>query len=100
MIIDREKVFIGSLNLDPRSIEINSEMGLLIHSEIMAEDLAEAALEAIANIAYRVERNDRGQLRWRAMIDGVEVVETSEPLASRWRRFVAFLLKIVPNRQL
>jgi putative cardiolipin synthase len=31
-ILDVETVFIGSLNLDPRSIDINTEMGILAHS--------------------------------------------------------------------
>ena len=35
-----------------------------------------------------------------ATIDGVEVVETSEPLASGWRKFSAWFLKIAPERQL
>ena len=38
-IIDRRYFFVGSLNLDPRSIEINAEMGLLIDSEDMVGDL-------------------------------------------------------------
>jgi hypothetical protein len=34
------------------------------------------------------------------MIDGEEVVETSEPQASRWLRFKAFLFRIFPEGQL
>ena len=36
----------------------------------------------------------------RLTIDGKDVVETSEPLASGMRKFIAFLLKIVPDSQL
>jgi putative cardiolipin synthase len=100
MIIDREIVFVGSLNLDPRSVEINSEMGLLIHSSELGEELATSALRMIPSIAYRVELNSKGKLQWRATIDGEEVIETSEPLASAWRKFSAFLLKVVPESQL
>jgi putative cardiolipin synthase len=100
MVIDREIVFVGSLNLDPRSIEINSEMGVLIHSSELGEELAASALQIIPSIAYRVELNSKGKLQWRATIDGEEVIETSEPLASAWRKFSAFLLKIVPESQL
>ena len=100
MIIDREIVFVGSLNLDPRSVEINSEMGLLIHSSELGEELAASALQIIPSIAYRVELNSKGKLQWRATIDGEEVIETSEQLASGWRKFLAFLLKVVPESQL
>ena len=100
MLIDRERLFVGSLNLDPRSREINSEMGMLIDSPEMGEQLANRLFAALPELAYRVERDDRGRLRWRGQVDGVEVIETSEPLASRWLRFKAFILKIVPNSQL
>jgi cardiolipin synthase C len=100
MIIDRHTVFIGSLNLDPRSTDINSEMGLLISNAALSESLASAALAQLNAIAYRVELDEHRRLRWRATISGVEVVERSEPLASIFRRFEAFLLRIVPENQL
>ena len=100
ILIDRRLVFIGSLNLDPRSIDINSEMGLLIDSPELGEALAEGIDGRLPELAYRVVRDERGKLVWRGLVDGVEVVETSEPLASGWKKFTAFLLKIVPEGQL
>ncbi len=100
MMIDRKRLFVGSLNLDPRSREINSEMGLLVDSAEMGKQLVDRFLAALPELAYRVERDDRGRLQWRGQIDGVEVIETKEPLTSWWLRFRAFLLKIVPNSQL
>ena len=100
MIIDRRRLFVGSLNLDPRSIEINSEMGLLVDSDDMSRQLSEQMLSKLPDLAYRVERDSKGRLQWRANIDGVEVIETHEPLTSGWTRFKAFLLRIVPDSQL
>ena len=37
ILIDERYLFVGLLNLDPRSLEINAEMGLLIDSPEMAE---------------------------------------------------------------
>jgi hypothetical protein len=54
----------------------------------------------LKSVAYRVELNNHRSLRWRATIDGTEVVRKSEPLASRLTRFKAFLLRIVPENQL
>ena len=39
MVFDREAVFIGSFNLDPRSAVINTEAGLYIESPELAERL-------------------------------------------------------------
>jgi putative cardiolipin synthase len=100
VLIDNKKLFVGSLNLDPRSIDINTEMGLLINSREMGERVNEEIRKRIENIAYRVKMDDEGHLSWHATIDGREVVETKEPQTSAWDRFKAWFLKIAPERQL
>lgn len=100
ILIDRKQVFVGSLNLDPRSIDINTEMGLLINSPELSELLAEIVLEQLPNIAYRVKLDEKGDLVWHGIIDGEEVVETTEPQTSSWLRFKAWFLKIAPEKQL
>jgi putative cardiolipin synthase len=100
MMFDRERTFVGSLNLDPRSIEINSEMGVVVTSAEMSSSLAVGLFTSLGDWTYRVTLNEDDQLRWHATIDGVEVVEKSEPLATGWRKFNAWLLKIAPERQL
>jgi len=100
VIVDREFLFVGSLNMDPRSIDINSEMGAVIRSPQLASELADIVMTGVSESAYRVELDENGKLQWRGLIDGTEVIETSEPLASGWRRFNAFMQKIVPEGQL
>lgn len=100
ILIDREKVFVGSLNLDPRSIDINTEMGILIHSEEMVSMMTDGVLVKIPTFAYRLSLNDEGKIRWQATIDGEEVIETREPQTTGWRRFTAWFLKIMPEKQL
>ncbi len=99
-LFDRRYLFVGSLNLDPRSVEINAEMGLLIDSAEFAGAMAVAVEERLAVAAYKVVENERGKLEWHAMIDGEEIIETKEPLTSWWRRFKAWFMKIVPDSQL
>jgi putative cardiolipin synthase len=100
ILIDRKRVFVGSLNLDPRSIDINTEMGLLIDSPELGERLTESSRKRIPMIAYRVKMDEEGDLSWHATIDGKEVVETTEPQTSGWDRFKAWFLKIAPEKQL
>lgn len=99
-LFDRRYMFVGSLNLDPRSVEINAEMGLLIDSSEFAGEMARAVTERLATATYRVVENSRGKLEWHATIDGEDVVETKEPLTSWWLRFKAWVMKIVPDSQL
>ncbi len=100
ILIDRRYLFVGSLNIDPRSIVINSEMGLLIDSQALVEGMTTGVEKRLATIAYRLYENDRGKLEWHTNIDGEEVVETKEPLTSRWLRFKAWFMKIAPESQL
>lgn len=100
IILDRRYVFVGSLNLDPRSIDINTEMGVMIDSEPLGRQLAENALAKIPGFAYRLQLDDKGNIRWYATIDEREVVETKEPDTSGWTRFKAWFLKIAPEKQL
>ena len=40
-VFDRQHVFVGSLNLDPRSVVENTEIGMIIESPEIAADIAE-----------------------------------------------------------
>jgi putative cardiolipin synthase len=100
LLIDRKQIFVGSLNLDPRSIDINTEMGLLINSPELGELMAETFLGYLPSIAYRVKLDENDDLSWQGIIDGEEVVETKEPQTSGWQRFNAWFLKIAPEKQL
>ena len=100
ILVDRRYAFIGSLNLDPRSIAINAEMGLFIDCEPMVEGFAQGIEEALSTFTYRVRLNDKGRLEWHGRIEGQEIIETKEPLSSTWRRFKAWFLKIAPEGQL
>ena len=100
IMVDRRYLFIGSLNLDPRSIDINTEMGVLIDSSDMSERIVEPFLDILPRQSYRVIEDKNGSLRWHGIIDGKEVVENSEPQAGTWRRFKAFISRILPESQL
>ena len=100
IFIDRRKFFVGSVNLDPRSIEINTEMGLLIHSGALVRDLIQGLVQNLTKLTFRVRENEKGKLEWHGRINDQKVVETKEPQTNWWRRFTAWFLKIVPESQL
>jgi putative cardiolipin synthase len=99
-LIDGRYVFVGSLNLDPRSIDINTEMGVLVDATALAEPLTERFKQRLGELAYKLELDERGRILWRATIDGDEVVESGEPLASLGRKLNAWVQKIAPESQM
>jgi putative cardiolipin synthase len=40
IVFDRERVFVGTFNLDPRSAELNTEIGVLVDSPVVSRDIA------------------------------------------------------------
>jgi len=92
MVIDRERVFIGSMNLDTRSAAINSEMGVIVDSASLAQALAASTeRDMLAANAWHVTLAPDGSVRWTA---GDRVLDT-QPARNSWQRvedviFMAF----------
>ncbi len=84
-VVDRCRVFVGSFNLDPRSLFLNTEMGLAVESKPLAEEIAGTILDALPEIAYRLELSDRSRLNWIQHAENGSIVHRSEP-ETRWRR--------------
>ncbi len=53
-IFDKKKLFIGSLNLDPRSIHINTEVGILFENETLARQASKNVSSALKDYAYKL----------------------------------------------
>jgi len=84
MIIDRKFTFVGSLNLDPRSIYINTEMGLIIDSEKLAEAVAQEFKEELKpENSWQVLLDDKDRLFWKAG----DMIIRRDPARSFWQRF-------------
>jgi putative cardiolipin synthase len=97
LVFDREAVFIGSFNLDPRSGEINTEAGLYIESPELAEQLAGLIQDSMApENSYRLLLDNDGGLVWETRENGETVRYDDEPKTSFGRRFTTDLLKMLP----
>jgi cardiolipin synthase C len=94
MVVDRERVYIGSMNFDPRSARINTEMGVIVESPGLAEALAKVIERGMqpAN-SWRVELTDAGGLRW---TNDRETV-TRQPARSWWQRVEDVLFMAFPK---
>jgi putative cardiolipin synthase len=92
VVIDRKKIFVGSMNLDPRSAAINTELGAVIDSPQLARELLRVIDIDRLQSAYRMRLKEGGGVEWTsAEGDNVKVL-TSDPDASAWLRFKMWLL--------
>ncbi len=99
-VIDRETIFIGSLNFDPRSIDINTEMGLFITNPQVGEPFTKLIMDDLPRVAYRVTLDEQDKLRWTYEYGDITEVETKEPLSGWWRRTQSMLYRVLPEGQL
>jgi cardiolipin synthase C len=93
MVIDRERSFIGSMNLDPRSEVYNSEMGVIIDSPPLAAVLGERmSLDMGATNSWQVTRDVHGGLRWTSSAGE----RNHQPARSLWQRVQNWVFKLAP----
>ena len=95
-VVDRHDVFIGSFNFDPRSAQINTELGVIIHSTALAERMLENIDQKIRENTYEVFLNEKDKLRWREVNGDEVIIHDKEPSTSWWNRFVAGFYRIMP----
>ena len=99
-IVDDRESFIGSFNFDPRSADINTELGVIIHDTDLASTFAALVDEALPTQTYEVFLNEKGKVRWRGNEDGEVVIYDKEPQTTWGQRFMAVFARILPKSQL
>ena len=104
---DGERVFVGSLNLDPRSVDINTELGILFENEEFAERIGAWWKREITIHAYelnlKIEQIDDDweikkvkSLVWLEHTDRGINRHIVEPQVGFWRRVGVSFMAILP----
>jgi phosphatidylserine/phosphatidylglycerophosphate/cardiolipin synthase-like enzyme len=93
LVIDRSVVLVGSMNMDPRSANLNSEMGLVVRSPQIAAQLADLFADVTAHSSYALTLHDGYHLRWTTLEEGSERAYDDEPEATLGRRVLLWLIK-------
>lgn len=62
--VDDRVTFIGSYNLDPRSANINTELGVLIYDPILTRQVHQSFHQGMLNISYRLRLVDNQKIIW------------------------------------
>jgi putative cardiolipin synthase len=96
LVMDRAVSYVGSMNYDPRSIDLNTEAGLVFYSEALAARVAEVFYEdAGTRNSWRVSHDS--PLRWtRPRVDGSLESLDHEPDASVLNKIGVKFWRIMP----
>jgi putative cardiolipin synthase len=101
-VFDRQRVFIGSMNFDQRSMHLNTEIGLVIDSPELAQQVAarfEAMVQPVNAYTLALRPGNTGgapTLVWRTQENGEAVEYDTEPARSDWQRIKVHLLSLLP----
>ncbi|TXH69352.1 MAG: phospholipase D family protein [Thiothrix sp.] len=94
---DQNSVFIGSYNLDPRSANINTEIGIYVESAELAHRLVDFMNRGVnPEVSWRVVLNAQGKLRWLGNEQGKLKEYEIEPMTTLWQRLTVGVLRLLP----
>jgi len=100
--LDRKTVLVGSMNLDPRSDKINTEIGMVVHNpELAGMILGAFKVDALTGV-YRVQLRAGGVgVRWTAVDADTQEELDIDPDTSPLQRLRLMLLSwFIPESQL
>ena len=100
-VIDRRRLFVGSINLDARSARTNTEQGVIIDSPALAAEVLQLLVGDKAESAFHLRLTpDRHHIEWVATTAGVESIVDDEPDASLLLKFGLWLLAPIALEEL
>jgi cardiolipin synthase C len=94
--VDNKHVFVGSFNFDPRSINLNTELGFVIESPGLAQKISNVFDGNIPASTYEVKLNNEGDLYWVEQQNGNIIRHDTEPQSSFWTRIWIWFLSVMP----
>lgn len=111
IVLDRDRVYMGSANMDPRSVKLNTEIAVLVRSPKLASQLLEYLDEDFSpRRSWRVELHDEWAyqadrhvwrreryLTWSGERRGKPAVLYFEHAATLWQRTKAFFYSLIPG---
>ncbi len=95
MAMDKNVMFVGSFNFDQRSLNINTEIGIVFEDPEIAARSSQHFVDHIDDVAFRVELID-DSLQWTGIEQGKTVVFDKEPYTSFWKRLSVNMMRVLP----
>ncbi|OTG80042.1 phospholipase D family protein [Acinetobacter sp. ANC 4648] len=86
MAIDEKQVFIGSFNFDPRSANLNTEIGVIINSPPLANYVHKTLDANLKKYAYKLVLNPDQKITWQHQTPNGIVTLTKEPKMKWWQK--------------
>ena len=109
LVFDRENLFVGSMNLDPRSVDLNSELGVVFSNAEFASGLVARVEKSLLENSYRIgllnQQDEELNLSYKTIVwdtieDGEPRRYTSEPHAGFFRKLGIWFMSLFVSEEL
>jgi len=97
--VDDQKLFVGSFNFDPRSVSLNTEMGLMLRSPAAAGGIRTYFEVGARTSAYELQARD-GRILWKDNTPEGEQVLTRVPGVRFFHKILLKALSLAPIEHL
>ena len=95
LLVDDDLTFVGSANLDPRSLHLNTEVGVLVDSPALNRRVREQiAVDFSERNAWRLAVGPDDRLQW----IGDDIVLQTQPAESGFQRLEDWFFSLLPIR--
>ncbi len=96
IIYDISSAYVGTLNLDPRSTSLNTEVGILVNNPALSENIRNTFMKDLTEGQYwQVTINSKGRLEWTCGKDST----TTQPARNLWQRITNSIYIHLPIQQ-
>ena len=90
-------VFIGSFNFDPRSAHLNTEVGLVVESDALQNEISDSLDQYLPQMAYQLKLNEKNEIIWLDhKKDGSIKEYTVDPETTKFQRFIMYTVSYLP----
>ena len=94
---DNRHIFIGSFNFDPRSINLNTELGIVVESPSYGQAMDKVFSELLPQRSWRVQYDKASQqTQWTDAAHNPPQVLTEEPMSTWWQRVSVAVMSVLP----
>lgn len=96
IFIDRARFFAGSLNFDPRSINLNSELGVFVDDPKTTAQLIREIDERLRDYAFSLRLTPQNRIEWLYQGGGLNEVYVVEPKAGLVANLLSITARFLP----
>ncbi|MCH7337717.1 phospholipase D family protein [Acinetobacter sp. NIPH 2699] len=96
MALDEKQVFIGSFNFDPRSAYLNTEIGVLLNSPALAQEVHSTMDQNLSKYAYKLVLDANKKITWHRQTPQGPIIYTKEPRMKWWQKAGVKIISWLP----